>query len=126
MEYKYYVTSVAVINDKKLSSAKSKAVEAKAVPDTPVLTAIVSDKTGTVDITWERVTGASGYYIYRKDANGEYKLIYDNIPGSNCTFTDVSLKSGESYTYTVSAFRICTAGYIEGGYTTEGLTVKVK
>ena len=72
------------------------------------------------------MSGASGYYVYRKDSDGTYKLIYDILSAKETSFTDTNVKSGEKYTYTVSAYRICPIGYIEGSYNKNGITVTVK
>lgn len=56
----------------------------------------------SVKLSWTRVSGASGYYIYRSTAkNGSYARIA-SVKGT--VFTNVKLKKGKTYYYRVSAF----------------------
>ncbi|MBQ9673473.1 MAG: hypothetical protein IJV39_02485 [Ruminococcus sp.] len=124
--YIYYATAYVKVGKVEYGSFDSKQVKCKAVPITPTLKTAVSSKKATAVITWDSVSGASGYYVYRKDSDGTYKLIYDILSAKETSFTDTNVKSGEKYTYTVSAYRICPIGYIEGSYNKNGITVTVK
>lgn len=126
VEYVYYVTAYVTVNKIDYGSFDSDTRSCKAVPLTPKMISAVSNEKNKAKISWEKVSGASGYYIYRKDSDSGYKLIYDLKSSSANNYVDETAKSGEAYTYTVKAYRICTAGYISGSYDNTGLTVKVK
>ena len=57
-----------------------------------------------VKVSWNKCAGASGYYVYRKGANGSWTRIAKLTSGSTLSFTDKTVNSGKNYTYTVKAF----------------------
>lgn len=127
VEYYYYVTAYTTVNKTEYGSFDSTAVKCKAVPVTPTLNSAVSKSSKTITVSWTPVSGASGYYVYRKDpVNKTYKIIDDQLTGTAKSFTDVNVESGVKYTYTVKAYRICTAGYIASGYNSTGVSATAK
>ncbi|MCD8054424.1 MAG: leucine-rich repeat protein [Lachnospiraceae bacterium] len=80
--------------------------------------ATISSLTNTskgITVKWKKVTGASGYYIYRKTSGGKYKKIATVTGGSTVTYTDTAVKSknGTTYIYAVRAY----SGSSLGSYT---------
>lgn len=74
--------------------------------------------TDGMKVSWEKVSGASGYYIYRKVAGGTYKQIYTVIGGSTTTIIDSkSAKTGTVYYYAVKPYASdgTTGSYISAG-----------
>lgn len=69
----------------------------------PVLSSTKNVSTG-VTLKWKKVTGASGYYIYRKTENGSYSKVGTVKGGSTLSFTDKTVKSATIYYYTVKAY----------------------
>jgi fibronectin type 3 domain-containing protein len=127
VEYYYYVTAYTTVNKTEYGSFDSTAVKCKAVPVTPTLNSAVSKSSKTITVSWTPVSGASGYYVYRKDpVNKTYKIIDDQLTGTAKSFTDVNVESGVKYTYTVKAYRLCTAGYIASGYNSTGVSATAK
>jgi len=59
---------------------------------------VASNTTSGANIKWDKVTGVSRYYIYRKTADGSYKNI-GNTMGTS--FTDKTAPNGIKYYYTV-------------------------
>jgi fibronectin type 3 domain-containing protein len=57
-----------------------------------------------VKVTWNKVSGAKGYYIYRKTATSDYVRIAKVSGGSSEVYTDKTVESGITYTYTVRAY----------------------
>lgn len=88
-----------------LSNAKFAKVESSA--NTLIKTCIYSAENTSTGITlsWKKVSGATGYKIYKKSASDKsyslYKTITDN---STVSFTDTSVKALTQYSYTVSAY----------------------
>ncbi|MBE6795905.1 MAG: hypothetical protein E7533_04905 [Ruminococcaceae bacterium] len=69
----------------------------------PVLKTPVSSKSG-VTVKWEKVSGVSGYYVYRKTGSGSYEKIAKVSGASKVSYVDKTAKKGKTYTYTVKAY----------------------
>lgn len=52
-------------------------------------------------MSWGKVTGASGYYVYRKTTSGSWTKIKTT---TSTSYTDTSAKNGTTYYYTVRAY----------------------
>lgn len=80
--------------------------------DTVNITSIANAKKG-IKLTWNRVSGAQGYIIYRAYGKGGYKAIKTVTNGATATYTDTGAKTnGGKYTYAVCAYK----GSIKGAY----------
>ena len=78
---------------------------------------VINESTG-VTVKWGKVSGVSGYYVYRKMGTKKYEQIGKAAGNSTCSFTDTTAKSGTTYTYTVRAY----SGSTKSSYT--GKTIK--
>ncbi|MGN0204637.1 MAG: phage tail tip lysozyme [Coprococcus sp.] len=96
----YTYTVRAYSGNTKSSYDSSAAVLCLTVPDVSDAVAV----NGGVKISWKQVTGADGYYVYRKLDDGKYSCIGKTTSGSKVTYTDKTPDSGQSYTYTVRAY----------------------
>ena len=74
------------------------------VPDRPVVTA-KSRNYNSIKISWTKETGISGYYLYKKNAAGRYKMMA-KLSGTTFSYIDKKLTTGKSYGYKVKAYRI--------------------
>lgn len=73
-----------------------------------------------IKLSWSKVTGAQGYYVYRKVGNGSWKYYCRT---TKLTYTDKKVSSGKSYAYRVRAYRNETfSGYDYDGAKTVFLT----
>lgn len=69
---------------------------------TPVFT--IHNSNNGIKIKWNRIKGASGYYIYRKTGNSDWSKI-DTVEGeAKTSYKDKNVKSGKVYRYTVKAY----------------------
>ncbi len=60
----------------------------------------------TVKVSWNKVAGAQGYYVYRSTSlKGTYKKVGTIKKGSTTSYKNTKLTSGETYYYKVSAYR---------------------
>ena len=75
----------------------------------PKLTS-ASKVSGGIDVRWTKVTGATGYIVYRKSGSGSWGRIADIKNGSTVNYTDRTAKAGTTYTYTVRAYSGSTMG----------------
>ena len=71
--------------------------------DNPTLKSAKSAKSG-VTAKWEAVKGASGYYVYRQEANGSFKKIATVKGATKSSYLDKTAKKGKTYTYKVKAY----------------------
>lgn len=76
----------------------------------------VSNTASGVAVKWGKVTGANGYYVYRKTDSGKYSKIATIKSGSTVSYTDTAVKSknGTTYTYTVRAYNGSTLSSYAG------------
>jgi uncharacterized repeat protein (TIGR02543 family) len=75
---------------------------------------VVQKSSTGVTITWRKVTGATGYEVYRSNtAKGSYKRIAD-IVGNNTT--DKKLNSKKQYYYKVRAYKLVDQKKIYGDF----------
>ncbi len=80
--------------------------------------ATVTNKTSAITVTWDKISGAKSYYVYRK-APGESSWKRIAVVTKNI-YTDSNVKNGKIYKYTVKAYN----GDIFSGYNTSGWTIK--
>ncbi len=71
-----------------------------------------------ITVSWESVSKAKGYNIYRKVSGGSWKRIASVSGKSNTSYTDYKVKSGNRYYYTVAA----TKENLEGCYDESGVS----
>lgn len=84
----------------------------------PKLSSASNSKSGVV-IKWKKVSGAKGYYIYRK-SGGTWKKIKKITSGSTVKYTDKSMSAGKKYVYSVQAYN----GSKTSSYSKSGLTIR--
>ena len=70
----------------------------------PKAKSIATTKAG-ITFIWNKVTGATGYEVYRATGNGSYKKIVTVKKGSVVKFIDKSAKKGQTYKYKVRAYK---------------------
>lgn len=71
----------------------------------------------SVKLSWKKVSGASGYRVYRYNASKKkYEKIATIKKASTVKFTDSKLKSKKTYQYKVRAFRSVSGKNIYGSY----------
>lgn len=78
----------------------------KDVPAAPAFSS-VSNVTKGIALKWTKVTGADGYYVYRKSGTEKYKKIKTIKGAGTVSYTDTSVKAknGKTYTYSIKAYK---------------------
>lgn len=65
----------------------------------------VANQTAGIKLSWNKVSGSTGYYIYRKkSADKSYSLLTNIKSGSTLTYTDKSASGGTGYNYYIKAY----------------------
>ena len=90
---------------------------------TPKLASLTNSKSGPV-LKWKKVSGASGYIVYRKKGSGGWAKLATLKSGASISYTDKKAAKGTTYAYTVRAYKSSTANL--SSYNTTGLKIKVK
>ena len=97
-----YSYSVSGFNSKLTSTYSKTGLTIKRLTQ-PVPT--VANKSSSVKVSWKKVTGASGYYVYRKAASATKWTKVKTVTASNVlSYTDKNVKNGTKYTYAVKAY----------------------
>lgn len=87
----------------------------------PGLESVKSSKSG-VTFKWNTVTGASGYYVYRKTGTGDWEQLAKVTGSASSSYVDKTAKKGKTYYYSVRAY----SGSYKSAYNTNGLKIKDK
>lgn len=85
-------------------SAITVEVKESYLPDKPVIN-VKSYNYNSVKIRWGAEEVVSGYYVYKKNAEGKYKLIA-KLDGNTFSYIDTNLVTGQSYGYKLKAYRV--------------------
>ncbi|MGN0448715.1 MAG: leucine-rich repeat protein [Acutalibacteraceae bacterium] len=96
-------------------------ITASTTPAVPVAK-VSSPSKGKVTLTWNAVSGATGYQVYYKVGNGSWKLYKTTSKPATYNFT--KLKSGTKYTFAVRAYRTVSGTNFTSGYKAVSVTVK--
>lgn len=75
----------------------------KRLADTKVTS--VTNVTSGITVKWSRVTGAAGYYVYRKTSTGSWSRIAELKGASTLGYTDTKASAGVTYIYCKTVFR---------------------
>lgn len=73
------------------------------VPETVQVKA-ASESHNSVKVTWNKLSNVTGYWIYKKNESGKYKIIA-TVNGNQNYYTDRNLITGKKYYYKVKAYR---------------------
>lgn len=76
----------------------------------------------SLKITWGKVSKANGYCVYRKMNGGKWKSIKYV---TSTSYTDKSVKAGNTYTYTVKAYRTVNGKKVFSSYNKKGISGKL-
>lgn len=102
--YYYKVKPLRNADGKLMYGALSDVAYARPEPGTPSLDVSETDKQGVI-IKWSKVTGATGYVVYRATSDGgsyeKVKVLASELPR---TYTETGIPMGVRYYYKVRAF----------------------
>ncbi len=106
IKYYYKVRAYRKVDGKNKYSGYSEVISAKTKLNTPKLRSVTVTGGDTALVIWKKVSGASGYYIYRCDTKkGKYKKVLHVKGGSNVQAYVGGQENGKTYYYKVRAYR---------------------
>jgi fibronectin type 3 domain-containing protein len=94
-----YTYTVKAYHGVNVSSFNYSGVSAKYITAPTVK---VQNNISGVSLSWDKVSGASSYYVYRKAGNAKSWTMIATVTKTN--YVDTKVKSGTVYTYTVKAY----------------------
>lgn len=77
------------------------------------ITSLYNSNDGII-VKWNKVAGAKGYYVYRKEYGGSYSKIATIKNGSTVSYTDKKAQNGVTYVYAVRPYNGNDTGYFTG------------
>jgi fibronectin type 3 domain-containing protein len=124
-EYTYKVRAYKTSEGTNYFGAYS-AVTASVTKPAKVNGLTLSTKSSAVTLTWNKVSRATGYKIYRLNTKtGKYERIAIVKGAATCTYKDTKLTKDKTYTYKVRAYKTYDGKNYHGSYSTE-VKIKVK
>ena len=122
--YYYKVRAYRTVDKKRVYSSYSSIVSAKPVLKTPSVKLTSGSKKAT--IKWEKISGASGYEVYRATSkSGKYSKIKTITKNSTVSYVNSSLTKNKTYYYKVRAYRTVNGKKIYSSYSV-AKSVRVK
>ena len=114
-----YIYTVRALNDSKSAYISSFDASGKTIRYLTALTPTLTNTSTGITVKWSKVTGATGYYVYRKTGSGSYSRIKTITSASTVSYTDTAVKSnnGTAYTYAVRAYYTSGSTTYTGSYT---------
>lgn len=99
---KKYTYAVRALKGSSMSVYTGKSINYLAQANVSAL----NNKDNGIEVKWSKVSGAKGYYVYRKEGKNSYRKIATITNANTTSYTDTSVKNnnGKAYTYTVRAY----------------------
>lgn len=114
--YKVKVAAYITVDGTKHYGPQSDSVTYETSPSKPKLTSIKYSK-NKVTLSWNKVSGATGYYIYVKDPSTSGYYYVDTITsGSKTSYTYSSLYYTGTYSFKIKAYRKVDYTIYESSY----------
>lgn len=105
-KYYYKVRAYKNVGTKKVYGTFSTVVSATPIPSRVTGVTTRSARYDAVELSWNKVNGATAYEIYRSaSATSGFTKIRTLIGSSNTTLTNTGLVSGKTYYYKIRAYR---------------------
>lgn len=119
ISYVYKIRSYSMVSGTARCSGFSGEKKAKTTLSVPVVTVKVSpDLYNTVN--WKKISGASGYMVYRKTASGKWTKLTTVKKSSTITYKDKKISANTIYEYMVRAYRNVNGKKVTSSYKSSG------
>ena len=117
--YYYKVRSVVTVSSKKYYSSFTDPAQITRKPVKTTISSVKNYKTKKAKVTWSKVSGATGYKVYRSTSlNGTYKRVKTIKSSRTASYTNTKLSKGKTYYYKVRAYKSSGGKTAYGDYST--------
>lgn len=126
----YYYKVRAYLDDtksnKRYYGAMSASVKEKPILDKVTIKSVTNSSAKKATLSWNKVTGASGYEIYQASSKtGTYTKVKTITSGSTLTYAKTNLDINKTYYYKIRAYRTVDGGKTYGAYSAiKNVTIK--
>lgn len=97
--------------------AETYGLKKKVTLDKTKITQLTGKNSDYTYLKWKKVSGASGYEIYRSTSKDkDFKKIKTISKGSTVTYKDKSVKAGKTYYYKIRGFKTSGGETVKAGY----------
>ncbi len=116
--YYYKMRAYTTVDDDTVFGVYSDVFAVAVTPEAPTLT-VTSSSAGIAKLSWDEISGAAGYQIWRSDSEtGTYTLVKSITSGSTTSYSNSGLTSGNTYYYKVRAYTEVDGKKTFGAYST--------
>lgn len=113
--YYYKVRAYRLAGSTKIYSNFTTVVSAKPIPSVPSHFKVSRSSSTSLKLSWSKVSGASGYEIYRATSkSGTYSLLKRT---TSLNYTNSRLKTGRTYYYKLRAYKTVGTAKVYSGWT---------
>lgn len=114
--YYYKVMAYQTVGNTVTNSKYSSVASARPVLATPISAKAAKYTATSAKISWNRVSGASGYTVYRAtSARGKYSTVTST---ASTSFKNSGLSRGKTYYYKIAAYRMVGSTKVYSGFST--------
>ena len=115
-KYYYKIEAINKVNGKKGYSGDSDAVMGQTIAKVS-LTEIKAVNSNTISLSWKKVSGVSGYEIYRSTSKSGKYVQVGRVSGAKTTsYEDATAKAGKNYYYKVRGYKKNSVKEGKGAY----------
>ena len=117
--YAYRIRAYSMVNGSAKYSDYTDAVSAKTALATPTVSVKVSASLYNT-VSWNKISGAAGYVVYRKTASGKWTKLTTIKKASTTSYKDKKISATTVYEYTVRAYCTVNKKTVASSYKSSG------
>ena len=119
--YSYTVRAFKHENGKEVFGGfDSKGLTATKLPAKVTLKEAKADNSGAITVSWNKLSTATGYRVFRKEVGGSWKGLGNVTANTITSYTDKNVTAGKRYTYTVRAYKVYDGQNVYGSFDVDG------
>ncbi len=113
--YQFRVAAYTLVDGKKYYGDATNSLSAGTAPGSTKIKSLTCNSSRKVTLKWEKVSGASGYYIYRKNSSkGDYNYYATVSKGAKTSYSSKAHKG--KYYYKVAAYKTVDSVTLTGAF----------